>query len=215
MTSLSNGSKHGQPFGLSMVSTHPSSSFPLLPAVVTNSPPDTVAMDEEFEYFSNLFQLLSELFVAFGWTEHQVKRIFGDDPFFKVRGQSIFTGDAPNMPLALARHKKMYKTRGDFATNDEYGQYVKSILITGMRVRARVSYESVVEGDIGEYRQTNDGTPPAQFAWEGLGGDTYWVFWHQVEPLVNEVSEEGKSKGEAGLFLWLVNPLCVWMFMMS
>ena len=196
MSSLSNGSKHGQPFDLSKVPTHPlSPSSPLLPATGTDTSPDKAALAEEFEYFSNLFQLLSELFVAFSWTEHQMKRIFGDDPFIKVRGQSIFSGDAPSMPLALARQKKMYKTRTDFATNDEYGQYVKSILSPGMRVRARVSYESVVEGDVGEYCRTNDGTPPAQFTWEGLGGDTYWVFWYQVEPLASELSEESKSKG--------------------
>lgn len=155
-------------------------------------------LPDEFDYFSNLFQLLSELFAVFSWTEHQVKQSVGEDPLFKVRGLSIFTGNAPSSALALARQRKMYKTWGDFATADEYGQYVKSILAPGMRVRARVSYESVVEGDIGEYRQTNDGTPPAQFAWEGLGGDTYWVYWHHVELLpIEQLEEEDKTKGEA------------------
>ena len=66
-----------------------------------------------------------------------------------------------------------------------------------VQVRARVNYESISEGDFGVYRQTNDGTPPAQFAWDGLGGDTYWLFWHQVEilPPSNE-KETGERERE-------------------
>lgn len=52
-----------------------------------------------------------------------------------------------------------------------------------MKVRARSKYEQVTEGDYGIYQQLNEGTPPAQFKWEGLGGETYWVFWHNVEIL--------------------------------
>ena len=66
-----------------------------------------------------------------------------------------------------------------------------------------MNYESVSGGDYGVYKQTNDGTPPAQFTWDGLGGDTYWVYWHQVEiiPPASETSEE-----LAGLFpcRWLL-----------
>ena len=52
-----------------------------------------------------------------------------------------------------------------------------------MKVRATSSYESVREGDYGVYQQMNDGKPPAQFRWEGLGGETYWVWWSMVEIL--------------------------------
>lgn len=62
-------------------------------------------------------------------------------------------------------------------------------------MRARISYESVSQGDYGVYRQTNDGTPPAQFSWDGLG-DTYWVFWHQVEILPPEDEEDQEEKGK-------------------
>lgn len=63
----------------------------------------------------------------------------------------------------------------------DYGQYVKAVIRVGMHVRATVDYESVSLGDHGIYKQSNDDTPPAQFAWDGMGGDTYWLYWHQVE----------------------------------
>ena len=71
------------------------------------------------------------------------------------------------------RTKKLYKTREDFSSNLDYGRYVKANLQVGMYVRAIADYESVSEGDLGIYKQSNDGTPPAQFAWDGLGGETY------------------------------------------
>ena len=77
----------------------------------------------------------------------------------------------------------MFKKREDFTSDKDYGQYVKATLQTGMCVRARVDYESVSKGDYGIYKQSNHLTPPAQFAWDGLGGDTYWVYWHMVEIL--------------------------------
>lgn len=76
---------------------------------------------------------------------------------------------------------KPYKTRADFSSDQKYGQYIKDVLEVGMHVRAVVDYESVSKGDHGIYKQTNDGIPPAQFAWDGLDGNTYWVYWHQVE----------------------------------
>lgn len=81
------------------------------------------------------------------------------------------------------KKKSPFKTRDDFKTDREYGQYIKATLKKGMKVRARSSYESVNQGDYGIYQQQNDATPPAQFTWEGLGGETYWVFWHMVDIL--------------------------------
>ena len=76
----------------------------------------------------------------------------------------------------------------------------------GMRVKAVVTYESVREGDRGEYRQTNNGTPPAQFAWDGLGGETYWVYWHQVELLP---LERGQQESDGGVCLCVCVHVCV------
>ena len=88
-----------------------------------------------------------------------------------------------------------FKRREDFSSDQEYGQYTKATLQAGMRVRARVNYESVSEGDYGIYKQTNDGTPPAQFAWDGLGGDTYWVYWHMVEILPPASEDDDENQG--------------------
>lgn len=87
--------------------------------------------------------------------------------------------------IVKKKTKALYKTREDFSSNEDYGRYVKANLRVGMYVRAIADYESVSEGDIGIHRQSNDGTPPAQFAWDGIGGETYWVYWHQVVILPN------------------------------
>ena len=98
------------------------------------------------------------------------------------------------------KKKSPFKTRDDFKTDREYGQYIKATLKKGMKVRARSSYESVNQGDYGVYQQQNDGTPPAQFTWEGLGGETYWIFWHMVEILPpldkNEDPDRADKPGE-------------------
>ncbi len=62
-----------------------------------------------------------------------------------------------------------------------------------MRVRSRVRYESISEGDVGIFKQSNDGTPPAQFNWDGLGGETYWVHWHMVEMVSSSDEEEDEE----------------------
>ena len=83
-------------------------------------------------------------------------------------------------------------------TDQGYGQYVKSTISEGMRVRMMCKYEEVMEGDHGTYIGTNTGSPPAKFAWEGMGGKTYWVFWHMVKLLPQgwlEVGEEGRGGG--------------------
>ena len=69
------------------------------------------------------------------------------------------------------------------------------LFFSSSQVRARGTYESVSEGDYGVYRQTNNGHPPAQFAWDGLGGDTYWLWWHQVEilPPLNDGADEDEG----------------------
>ena len=99
------------------------------------------------------------------------------------------------------KRKNPFKTRDDFDSDREYGQYVKTTLQKGMKVRAKTGYERVNEGDYGVYQQMSDGTPPAQFSWEGLGGETYYVFWYMVEILppphrsdpVDRINRPGES----------------------
>ena len=94
------------------------------------------------------------------------------------------------------RRKGPYSQREEFSSDRDYGIYIKSLLKPGMKVRARCSYETVSKGDYGVYKQTNEGSPPAQFEWEGLGGDTYWVFWHMVEILPPSGEDDDEDEGK-------------------
>ena len=115
-----------------------------------------------------------------------------------LRGSSIFTGTmSAHGRLGFEKIlKKQYKCRKDFETDREYGNYVKSVMEVGMKVRARVSFESINEGDIGEFKRSNSGSPPAQFSWVGLAGNTYWVYWHQVEILTDTPLLTSKSSSD-------------------
>ena len=144
---------------------------------------------ESFAQFHDLFELVMELFTVLDWIFRRPEHSNKDAVHFQtlLSGSSIFTGTmSPHGRLGFGKIlKKQYKCRKDFESDREYGDYVKSVIEVGMKVRARVSFETIVEGDIGEFKRSNSGTPPAQFSWAGLSGNTYWVYWHQVELLVD------------------------------
>lgn len=160
----------------------------LNPSSLTTSNTHIPSLSTDFNYFSSLFHLLSDLFTIYGWVGDEKT-----DAHSSLKGLSIFTGTSPPGRAAdVSKNSKPYKSRRDFMTDSEYGQYMKSMLQPGMRVRARVSYESVTEGDVGTYRRTNEGIPPAHVDWDGLG-EPYWVYWHYIEIIDSSVSlENGK-----------------------
>lgn len=55
-----------------------------------------------------------------------------------------------------------FKTRSDFASRSAYVEYVQDNLKSGMIVRMLEDYEEVSAGDEGEFRYSNDGSPPVQ-----------------------------------------------------
>lgn len=55
-----------------------------------------------------------------------------------------------------------FKTRFDFASRSAYVEYVQDNLKSGMMVRMLEDYEEVSAGDEGEFRYSNDGSPPVQ-----------------------------------------------------
>lgn len=68
-------------------------------------------------------------------------------------------------PAATPPKKKTgngYKTRSDFASRSAYVEYVQDNLKSGMMVRMLEDYEEVSAGDEGEFRYSNDGSPPVQ-----------------------------------------------------
>lgn len=55
-----------------------------------------------------------------------------------------------------------YKSRADFAGRSAYVEYVQDNLKSGMMVRMLEDYEDVSAGDEGDFRYSNDGSPPVQ-----------------------------------------------------
>ncbi|XP_075902158.1 cullin-9 isoform X2 [Nelusetta ayraudi] len=87
-----------------------------------------------------------------------------------------------------------YKSRADFAGRSAYVEYVQDNLKSGMMVRMLEDYEDVSAGDEGDFRYSNDGSPPVQVYWNSLSR-TYWVHWHMVEILgTNQTEKETQEK---------------------
>uniref|UniRef100_A0A3Q3JFI7 Cullin 7 n=1 Tax=Monopterus albus TaxID=43700 RepID=A0A3Q3JFI7_MONAL len=86
-----------------------------------------------------------------------------------------------------------FKTRSDFASRSAYVEYVQDNLKSGMMVRMLEDYEEVSAGDEGEFRYSNDGSPPVQVYWNSLSR-TYWVHWHMVEILGSSSSSQSEKE---------------------
>ncbi|XP_037638018.1 cullin-9 isoform X3 [Sebastes umbrosus] len=86
-----------------------------------------------------------------------------------------------------------YKTRSDFASRPAYVEYVQDNLKSGMVVRMLEDYEEVSAGDEGEFRYSNDGSPPVQVYWNSLSR-TYWVHWHMVEIMGSGGSSQAEKE---------------------
>lgn len=146
----------------------------------------TGSLNERFELATLFADLMGDLFAVMGWSGDLLK---GNEDLTNKQGAiSIFTGLIEN-PSQSIKPLDKYKTRKDFSSDQEYGRYMKSILKEGMWCRAKCSYDVIAAGDRGKFRCSNSRTPPAQFEWEGLGGDPYWIHWHMVELIVSENGE--------------------------
>ncbi|XP_047458377.1 cullin-9 isoform X2 [Mugil cephalus] len=88
----------------------------------------------------------------------------------------------PTAATAPTKKKNGFKTRSDFGSRSAYVEYVQENLKSGMMVRMLEDYEEVCARDEGEFRYSNDGSPPVQVYWNSLSR-TYWVHWHMVEIL--------------------------------
>ncbi|XP_078098981.1 cullin-9 isoform X2 [Sander vitreus] len=88
-----------------------------------------------------------------------------------------------------------FKSRSDFASRSAYVEYVQDNLKSGMMVRMLEDYEEVSAGDEGEFRYSNDGSPPVQVYWNSLSR-TYWVHWHMVEILGSGSSTQAEKESQ-------------------
>ncbi|KAG6936673.1 cullin 9, partial [Chelydra serpentina] len=152
----------------------------------------------EFEFSMAMANLISELVRVMGWDRSQRMELLSLQEGQPRVVRSIFQPKAPACAAVRVascppqKEASAFKTRSAFPSRSSYVEYVQGNLARGMRVRMLEDYEQVSAGDEGEFRQSNDGTPPVQVYWQALGR-TYWVHWHMVEI----VSSSGQAEREA------------------
>uniref|UniRef100_A0A8D0D958 Cullin 7 n=1 Tax=Sander lucioperca TaxID=283035 RepID=A0A8D0D958_SANLU len=134
-------------------------------------------VQREFDFTMAMANLISELVRVMGWDRNRQPSIF--QPRFCT---SPVTGNG-------------FKSRSDFASRSAYVEYVQDNLKSGMMVRMLEDYEEVSAGDEGEFRYSNDGSPPVQVYWNSLSR-TYWVHWHMVEILGSGSSTQAEKESQ-------------------
>ncbi|XP_043916222.1 cullin-9 [Protopterus annectens] len=157
-------------------------------------------IQREFEFTMAMANLISDLVRVMGWDRNQKldQSCSMSSEEEKSKGfRSIFQPRSAPVPIIIApaprKKPSMFKTRSDFSTRSSYVEYVQDVLKAGMAVRMLESYEQVNAGDEGEFRLSNDGTPPVQVYWHSLGR-TYWVHWHMIEIIGLGSSEEAEKE---------------------
>ncbi|KAM3863387.1 cullin-9 [Diretmus argenteus] len=173
-------------------------------------------VQREFEFTMAMANLISELVRVMGWDRNRqppdglaqgggeergeesprpvLRSIF--QPRFSASPVPIAAGPVVAAPVATPPKKKTgngFKTRTDFASRSAYVEYVQDNLKSGMMVRMLEDYEEVSSGDEGDFRYSNDGSPPVQVYWNSLSR-TYWVHWHMVEILGNGSSSQAEKE---------------------
>ncbi|KTF89335.1 hypothetical protein cypCar_00022054 [Cyprinus carpio] len=164
-------------------------------------------VQREFEFTMAMANLISELVRVMGWDRNRqpphtsaspsrsVEEMNNEVQKHPVRSifQPRFSASSPVMAAtaiaAVTPPKKKkttngFKTRSDFTSRSAYVEFVQDNLKSGMVVRMLEDYEEVSTGDEGEFRYSNDGSPPVQVYWNSLSR-TYWVHWHMIEILGN------------------------------
>ncbi|XP_034537275.1 cullin-9 isoform X2 [Notolabrus celidotus] len=183
---------------------------------------DHLRIQREFDFTMAMANLISELVRVMGWDRNRqpldssVHRPGAGGISVEEQGEdsrpvlrSIFqprfcaspviitsTSTVAAAPVVTQPKKKTgngYKTRSDFASRSAYVEYVQDNLKSGMMVRMLEDYEEVSAGDEGEFRYSNDGSPPVQVYWNALCR-TYWVHWHMVEILGSGSSSQSEKE---------------------
>ncbi|XP_042179455.1 cullin-9-like isoform X5 [Oncorhynchus tshawytscha] len=179
--------------------------------------PENLRVQREFEFTMAMANLISELVHVMGWDHNRQPpqssslaqgRACGEDqedvpprrmlrsifqPRFSASAFPVFT--TSSMAATTPPKKKTgsgFRTRTDFASRSAYVEYVQDNLKSGMLVRMLEDYEEVSAGDEGDFRYSNDGSPPVQVYWNSLSR-TYWVHWHMVEIMAAGTSGQGEK----------------------
>lgn len=178
---------------------------------------ENARVQREFEFTMAMANLISELVRVMGWDRNRqspltsssarcMENISNETQKHPSRSifQSRFSPSSSIMvPAAMAtvtppKKKKTangFKTRSDFTSRSAYVEYVQDNLKSGMMVRMLEDYEEVSSGDEGEFRYSNDGSPPVQVYWNSLSR-TYWVHWHMVEILGNGSGTQSEKESQ-------------------
>ncbi|XP_057269580.1 cullin-9-like isoform X2 [Pezoporus wallicus] len=152
-------------------------------------------VQQEFEFSMAMANLISELVHVMGWGRSHTAELPPQQEPQPRAARSIFQHRAASCSAAQAapapapKEPVVFRTRSAFPSRSSYVEYVQARLVRGMRVRMLEDYEQVSAGDEGDFRQSNDGTPPVQVYWQALGC-TYWVHWHMVEIIGSSGQEE-------------------------
>lgn len=137
-------------------------------------------LQREFEFTMAMANLISELVRVMGWDRNRQPPVAS--PTTEAEGseaelnrrtrRSIFqphfsaspvmTASATAAPAPPKKKTNGFRTRTDFSTRSAYAEYVQDTLKSGMQVRMLEDYEEVNAGDEGEFRYSNDGSPPVQ-----------------------------------------------------
>lgn len=141
-------------------------------------------VQREFEFTMAMANLISELVRVMGWDrnrqpplissaariaenirnetlKHPIRSIF--QPRFSGSSSIIVASAmAAVTPPKKKKTANGFKTRSDFTSRTAYVEFVQDNLKSGMTVRMLEDYEEVSSGDEGEFRYSNDGSPPVQ-----------------------------------------------------
>lgn len=157
----------------------------------TTQQTEQLRLQREFDFTMAMANLISELVRVMGWDRNRQppetptscpggSGVRGEDqdedalrpvlrsifqPRFCASPIVLVSTSAAATPAVTPPKKKtgnFYKTRADFVTRSAYVEYVQDNLKSGMSVRMLEDYEEVSAGDEGEFRYSNDGTPPVQ-----------------------------------------------------
>ncbi|TSK42124.1 Cullin-9 [Bagarius yarrelli] len=179
---------------------------------------DQSRLQRQFEFTMAMANLISELVRVMGWdrnrqpsdaspntarraeetvaevNRHTLRSIF--QPRFSA--STVITATVTSAPAPPKKTTNGFRTRTDFSTRSAYVEYVQETLQSGMHVRMLEDYEDVSSGDEGEFRYSNDGSPPVQVYWNSISR-TYWVHWHMIEIVGSgsSVQEEKKTHEKA------------------
>uniref|UniRef100_A0A3Q3ELG6 Cullin 7 n=1 Tax=Kryptolebias marmoratus TaxID=37003 RepID=A0A3Q3ELG6_KRYMA len=140
---------------------------PALSSSSSSQQTEVLRIQREFEFTMAMANLISELVRVMGWDRNR-----------RPPDESIFQPRFCTSPVTLT---------------STYVEYVQDNLKSGMIVRMLEDYEEVSAGDEGEFRYSNDGSPPVQVYWNSLAR-TYWVHWHMVEILGSGSSSQSEKE---------------------